>query len=308
MAGCYFIRLGKQGAFTQDAVERGYIGVDYGMVDDFTGKFPDEWTAFNKAYIPRYLELNPGKGKVAAGLACGTIWTIGKGMQDGDFVVTPDAAGHLRVGQVTGPYMFCPGEALPHRRPVSWQFGTIDRDGMSAELRRSTDRYPATLANISQHLAEIEGLLQAPPQLVSTDPEVEDPVQFALEKYLEEFLVDNWAKTELGKGYDIYCDEEGTQIGRQYLSDTGPLDILAVSKDRTELLVVELKRGKASDSVVGQIQRYMGYIKDQVAEPTQAVRGVIIALDDDLRIRRALSVATNIDFYRYQVKFALTKA
>lgn len=81
-----------------------------------------------------------------------------------------------------------------------------------------------------------------------------------------------------------------------------------MNKDCTELLVVELKRGKASDSVVGQIQRYMGYIKDQVAEPTQAVRGVVIALDDDLRIRRALSVATNIEFYRYQVKFALTKA
>ncbi len=308
MAACYFIRLGRQGAFVQDAVERGYVGVDYGMVDDFTGKFPDEWTAFNKTYIPRYLELSPEKTKVAAGLACGTIWTLGKGMKDGDLVVTPDPAGILHVGQVTGPYAFVPGEELPHRRPVSWQFGTINRDEMSAELRRSTDRYPATLANISQHLAEIESLLQETPQLVSTDPDVEDPVQFALEKYLEEFLVDNWTKTELGKRYDIYCDDEGNQIGRQYLSDTGPLDILAVSQDGAELLVVELKRGKASDSVVGQIQRYMGYIKDQVAESTQAVRGVIIALEDDLRIRRALSVAANIDFYRYQVKFSLTKA
>lgn len=308
MTACYFIRLGRQGAFVQDAVERGYVGVDYGMVDDFTGKFPDEWTAFNKTYIPRYLELSPDKTKVAAGLACGTIWTLGKGMKDGDLVVTPDAAGMFRVGQVTGPYAFVPGEELPHRRPVSWQFGTINRDEMSAELRRSTDRYPATLANISQHLAEIESLLQEAPQLVSTDPDVEDPVQFALEKYLEEFLVDNWTKTELGKHYDIYCDDEGNQIGRQYLSDTGPLDILAVSKDGAELLVVELKRGKASDSVVGQIQRYMGYIKDQVAEPTQAVRGVIIALEDDLRIRRALSVATGIEFYRYQVRFSLIKA
>ncbi len=308
MTACYFIRLGRQGAFVHDAVERGYVGVDYGMVDDFTGKFPDEWTAFNKTYIPRYLELSPDKSKVAAGLACGTIWTLGKGMQDGDLVVTPDSAGMLHVGRVTGPYAFVGGEELPHRRPVSWQLGTISRDEMSVELRRSTDRYPATLASISQHMTEIESLLQATPQLVSTDPEVEDPVQFALEKYLEEFLVDNWAKTDLGKHYDIYCDDEGNQIGRQYLSDTGPLDILAVSKDGAELLVVELKRGKASDSVVGQIQRYMGYIKDQVAEPAQAVRGVIIALEDDLRIRRALSVAANIEFYRYQVKFTLTKA
>lgn len=307
MTACYLVRLGRQGAFVQDAVDHGYVGVDYNMVDDFTGKFPDEWTAFNKAYIPRYLQQNPGKTKVAAGLACGTIWTIGKGIQDGDYVVAPSSTGTLHVGRVTGPYEFAAGGELPHRRPVSWLPGTINRDEMSPELQRSTT-YPGTVANISPRLSEIKQSLEATSDLVSVDPDVEDPVQFALEKYLEEFLVDNWAKTELGKTYNIYSDDEGNQIGRQYLSDTGPLDILAISKDRSELLVVELKRGKASDSVVGQIQRYMGYIKDQVAEPTQTVRGVIIAQEDDLRIRRALSVAQNIEFYRYQVNFKLSKA
>jgi len=178
---------------------------------------------------------------------------------------------------------------------------------MSAELQRSTT-YPGTVANISAHLAEITRLLQTAPDSVSGGPTIEDPVEFALEKYLEEFLVDNWAKTDLGKAYDIYRDNEGTQIGRQYLCDTGPLDILAISKDGSHLLVVELKRGKASDTVVGQIQRYMGYIQDQVAEPAQTVRGVIIALDDDLRIKRALSVAPSIDFYRYKLDFKLSKS
>jgi restriction system protein len=32
---------------------------------------------------------------------------------------------------------------------------------------------------------------------------------------------------------------------------------------------------------------------------------MIIALEDDLRIQRALSVTTNIDFYRYKVSFDL---
>ena len=31
----------------------------------------------------------------------------------------------------------------------------------------------------------------------------------------------------------------------------------------------------------------------------------IIALEDDIRLKRALSVAPNIDFYRYQVSFSL---
>lgn len=307
MTACYFVRLERQGAFVNDAVESGYIGVDYDMIDDFTGRFPDEWTTFNKTYIPRYLELHPEKTRVAAGLACGTLWTIGRGIEDGDYVASPAPTGTLHVGQVTGPYQFVAGEELRHRRPVSWQLGTITKAEMSAELQRSTT-FPGTVANITAHLPEVSRLLQSPPELIPADSVVEDPVQFALEKYLEEFLVDNWARTELGTAYDIYRDDEGNLIGRQYLTDTGPLDILAISKDKSRLLVVELKRGRASDAVVGQIQRYMGYIQYQLAEPNQFVRGAIIALEDDLRIRRALSVAPCIDFYRYKVDFTLLKA
>jgi restriction system protein len=57
--------------------------------------------------------------------------------------------------------------------------------------------------------------------------------------------------------------------------------------------------------VVGQIQRYMGYVLDELAEPGQTVRGIVIAMENDLRLRRALRVAPNIDFYRYQVSFRL---
>lgn len=35
---------------------------------------------------------------------------------------------------------------------------------------------------------------------------------------------------------------------------------------------------------------------------------VSIAFGDDIRIRRALAVATNIDFYRYEVNFRLRSA
>ena len=127
-----------------------------------------------------------------------------------------------------------------------------------------------------------------------------------MEKHLEDFLVANWSSTELGKTHDIF-EEDGELVGQQYPSDTGPIDILAVSKDKKELLVVELKKGRASDSVVGQIQRYMGFVIDQIAEENQDVKGVIIALEDDLRIRRALKVTRGIEFYRYEVSFKLSK-
>jgi hypothetical protein len=49
---------------------------------------------------------------------------------------------------------------------------------------------------------------------------------FALEKHLEDFLVKNWANTELGKDYHIF-EEDGEVVGQQFPSDTGPIDILA---------------------------------------------------------------------------------
>ncbi|WP_221794428.1 hypothetical protein [Aquisediminimonas sediminicola] len=62
---------------------------------------------------------------------------------------------------------------------------------------------------------------------------------------MEDFLVANWASTELGKAHDIFTDGDEAN-GQQYPTDTGPMDLLAVSKDKKELLVVELKKGRAS--------------------------------------------------------------
>jgi restriction system protein len=86
------------------------------------------------------------------------------------------------------------------------------------------------------------------------------------------------------------------------------MDVLAIKKDKSQLLVVELKKGRASDAVVGQILRYMGYVKQELAEPNQTVKGAIIALDDDTKIRRALAITPDISFYRYEVSFKLIRS
>ena len=85
------------------------------------------------------------------------------------------------------------------------------------------------------------------------------------------------------------------------------IKLAEIDKDKKILLVVELKKGRVSDSVVGQIQRYMGYVKEDLAEPHQEVKGVIIGFDDDIKIHRALSVTNNIEFYKYKVDFKLYK-
>src|SRR5450759_2506548 len=299
--------LGKASAYVDECIAGGFIGADFDIREDLTGRLPADWRAFNKAYIPVFMANFPDKSKVAAGLACGMLWTIAKGLNEGDIVLTPTGAGMYHVGTVTGPYYYEPDGNLPHRRPATWRSDLIARSAMSDELKRSSGSI-GTVSNVTRFAAEIETLLTGPtaPDLVAADPTVEDVSTFALEKHLEDFLVANWAATELGKTHKIY-EVDGEKVGQQFPTDTGPIDVLAQSHDGAELLVVELKRGRASDSVVGQIQRYMGYVAQDLAEPGQTVRGVIIALKDDIPIRRALAVAPNIDFYRYEVSFRLRK-
>ena len=303
----YRIMAGAKSAHASICHDQGFIGGDWGVDQDLSDKLPENWRDFNHAFIPVFLEANPGKSKVAAGLACGMLHTICKGMQVGDVILCPNGTGLYFVGEVISDYFYQPNEVLPHRRKIKWFEKGISREEMSQPLKNSAGSI-GTVSNITKYAEELEALLagQQLPALIHQDETVEDPSVFALEKHLEDFLVANWQHTELGQQYDIFT-EEGEVVGQQYPSDTGPIDILALSKDKKTLLVVELKRGRASDVVVGQIQRYMGYVQDELCEHDQDVRGLIIAFEVDIRLKRALSVANNIDFYRYQVSFKLIK-
>lgn len=305
MSRFFLVRLGRQGIFMDECVSQGFIGVDYGINEDLSGKFPHEWRAFNAAYIPVWMANHPDKSKVAAGLACAALWTIGESIRVDEYVLSPNASGMFKVGRVSGPYEYVADSHLPHQRPVEWLAESLDRSEFSEELRKATNS-ALTVVNLSAFSEELHGLIEGDGQPIITvsDELVEDPATFALERHLEDFLVQNWTGTVLGKNYDIYS-EDGELMGQQFPTDTGRIDILAISKDRKELLVVELKRGRASDAVVGQVQRYMGYVKEELLESDQEVRGVIVALDDDVRIRRALAVTDRIDFYRYEVSFRL---
>jgi restriction system protein len=303
----YRVMLGKNSMYADQCAQENFIGADYGIQDNLAGKLPEDWREFNRKFIPIFLEAHPGKTRVGAGLSCGALWTLCKGMLNGDIVLCPDGAKRYRVGQIAGDYKYAADEILPHRRPVTWLSKIIDRSDMSDDLRHSGGG-PGAVRELTPYADEIERLLVGSrgSTIISTDSSVENPGEFAMEKHLEDFLVANWDNTELSKKYDIYV-EDGEIVGQQYQTDTGPIDILAISKNKKELLVIELKKGRSSDPVVGQIQRYMGYVKEELAEDGQEVRGLIIALSDDLKFKRALSVAPSIEFCTYKVHFSLSK-
>lgn len=282
--------------YAEECLSEKFIGGDYGVHSDLTSYLSDGPGEFINKFIPLYLGVYPGKSKEADRVG-EVLWAFCKGIQKGDIVVCPNGRGVLYFGEVIGDYSYHPENILQHRRAVKWFPSTLRRANISALMKESL-KVKSTSIMITQHGEEIEKYIRdyeaPPPPIVST------------EKLLEDFLVENWKQTELGKLYDI-LEEDGEIVGQQYPTKTGPIDILAISKDKKELLVVELKKGRASDKVVGQIQRYMGFVHEKVAGKDQLVRGIIIASEDDKRIRSALRVTKNIEFYRYHVSIKLIR-
>ena len=137
MKSYYRIMLGKGSDRAQECIAGEFIGVDFNIKQDLTHKLPYEWRTFNREFIPVYLANSPGKTRIAAGLACGAIWTVSKGIDIGDIILSPDGEGHYHVGEVSGNYFYQP-EFLSHRRPVHWYPKTINRVDMSEILRNST--------------------------------------------------------------------------------------------------------------------------------------------------------------------------
>lgn len=308
MKSYYRVMLGKKSAYAAECFAGGYIGVGFGINEDLSQQLPDQWREFNKQFIPVYLASHPDKTKIGAGLACGALWTVSKGIKKDDIVLCPDGAGSYRVGEITGDYYYAAGTDLPHRRKVNWLDAVIAKVAMSEALQHSAGSI-GTVSEVSGYSAELELLLgkaHTPVKIISNDPEVEDPYAFAMENHLEEFLVKNWNQTALSNDFIIY-EEEGEPVGQQYPTDAGPIDILAISKDKKRLLVIELKRGRASDVVVGQTLRYIGFVQEEIATEGQKVEGAIIALENDQKIRWALVTVPFISFYRYEINFKLVK-
>ena len=307
MTKYYRVFLGSGAKHTQECVEKGFIGINYGFETSLTPYLAETWSESRGQIKPVYLNFNPGSSPVGAGLSCGALWTFGKGMQRGDVFFSPDGNGNYFSGEITGDYQYVENSFFPHQREVTWRKATFPRSDMTDVLKNATAA-TLTIIEVTRFASEIEALIggKSKISISSSDETIEDPSEFVFEKHLEDFLMGNWAQTELAKKYDLVTDG-GLVVAQQYQSDTGPIDILAISKDKKEYLVIELKKGRASDAVVGQTLRYMGFVKNDLAVNGETVRGAVIAHKNDLRLRNALSMVPSIDFFIYQVDFTLNQ-
>lgn len=105
-----------------------------------------------------------------------------------------------------------------------------------------------------------------------------------LEKGLEEAIKPNLKK--LG----LKLAEKG--IGQQFVMGVGAgRSDLICTNENDDLVVIELKRGMTSDKTIGQVLRYVGWVKENLAKDGQEVHGWIVTGDYDEHLRLAASAA-----------------
>ena len=133
---------------------------------------------------------------------------------------------------------------------------------------------------------------------VTFENEIEESIsesidtQVSLEKDLQQYLSNRVHEIESGL---VLVDD-----GVEYKTEAGYIDILA--KDENEnLVVIELKAGKAKDAALGQILGYMGCLSDT----SNNVRGILVASSFDKRVVFAVKALTNIRLVSYELNFNL---
>jgi len=128
---------------------------------------------------------------------------------------------------------------------------------------------------------------------------------FALESHLEEFIDQNWNNIDWGA--DLRQYQDGDQSGRQFPAGKWNIDFLAIDNRTNDFVVIELKRGQTGDATIGQVLRYIGWVKENLAEEGQKVRGIIVAKDVEDAIRYGVRSLGEVDVAvkTYSVTFTL---
>jgi len=275
-------------------LQNGTIAIGWRKMGDFSKLNREELEAkYIETYGKRYIqEIN-------------LIWNYYHEISIGDVII----ARHGRkkydsIGTVTGKayYDFEEGKKrVSNLTDKSYSnFLKVEWDGKPFEFEKMVFGFNTMYEISEEKFKSLVGDITEDEEQVT-----EQSQEFALEKYLEDFIVTNFDAIFKGK-LELYRDPDGV-IGQQYPTGVvGRIDILAVEPKTKNFVVIELKKGRKSDVVVGQILRYMGWIKEELCEENQDVKGLIICRDEDEKLKYALKpVQSFIDVRFYKVDFHL---
>jgi hypothetical protein len=126
--------------------------------------------------------------------------------------------------------------------------------------------------------------------------------EFSRERQLRDFIATN-LPTMPGHRLPLALFNANGQSGIEYQTDVGRIDILAIANDA--LYVIELKRGMAMDTALGQLLRYMGWVRERIAQG-RPVFGVIVGASISETLGYAAAGMGNVHLMEYDFAFSLS--
>ena len=131
----------------------------------------------------------------------------------------------------------------------------------------------------------------------------ETELLFPVESHLRDFIAQNIETIKIDDHNIKLYSDENDRDGVEYPTEVGPIDILAVDENG-EFVIFELKLSKGIDKALGQILRYMGWVKFNLAKERK-VKGVIVAKNIDQKLKYATSITPNISLFEYELNFKI---
>ena len=130
---------------------------------------------------------------------------------------------------------------------------------------------------------------------MALDSSIEQQATLLYEKEVQKYLAENLDL--LGEsGLELIQTEYPVKFGK----DSGRIDLLA-KDSQGNLVVIEVKRGIAGRSAVGQVQSYMGSLLTEF--PNKKIRGCLVAMGLDESARAALLVTNDVSYFEFETYF-----
>ncbi len=179
-------------------------------------------------------------------------------------------------------------------RPERGQLQVYDqaRHGQWTIIQREDGSFTVAEVGHEQEVEQETGLTE--------EEEAPRGYAFTAEDQLRDYLAARPDTME--EGLQLYVDEYGN-TGVEYNTPVGRIDLLAEDADGG-LVVVELKVSRSPDAVVGQLLRYMGWVKRHLAEGKR-VRGFIVARNISDRVRYAVADIPHVSLKAYELSVAV---
>lgn len=137
--------------------------------------------------------------------------------------------------------------------------------------------------------------------------------EFAKERHLQQYLVNQWDRMGLSEQWEIYADSDDPQAGVEFSTGIGRPDILLVHTSDTRICILELKKGRTSDQAVGQLLRYVGWVRDHLEDLEGVsndadVEGRLIVSKPSEKLEYAISAVPELTLYEYEMEVRLSQS